>query len=514
MPEHLRALVVILGCSALVFKFFERPLAPLMLPGTYQRRRNLWLAIVCAAFLSHNFWLYVLACSLILLSPLGRDKSPLSVYCLLLIAVPAFEAPVPGFGLMEHIFAMHHVRLLNLLLLLPLAMKLAGASEPKPTHARAPDFAMLAFLLLTFALHARLGSVTGSMRFMFYLAVDVWLPYFVASRALRDVKSFQDVASAFVLGVAVICPIAVVEMLRGWLLYDGLRIALDLPPMFNTYLRRGEGGLLRANASVGNAIVLGYMMMVGIGLFLMLYPKMSRLSGVAVMATLCAGIVAALSRGPWVGAAVAVLVALSLGPGGGKRIAQLIGLGAITFGVLLMTPHGKNILDHLPFIGSVDEGNVVYRQQLFTLSMLVLWQDPVFGAGDYILNPLLEEMRTGLGIIDIVNSYLEIALAYGMVGLASFVAPFLFGLAYAWRARRRAMLEGDIEVERIGRVLIGTIFGILVTIATVSSIGIISTVYWVVLGLCVAYARAFGQEQIKSDTPPGLLVTRLKRDRS
>jgi hypothetical protein len=416
MPEHIRALVVILVCSALVFKFAERPLAPLMPPGTYKRRRNLWLAVVCAAFLAHNFWLYMLAASLILLSPLGRDESPLSVYSLLLIAIPALQQPVPGFGLMDHIFEINHVRLLNLLILLPLAIKLAGSTEPKPTHARAPDFALLAFLLLMSAMNARVDSVTGMLRFTFYLAVDIWLPYFVASRVLRDVKSFQDVAASFILGVAALCPIAVFEMLRGWLLYEGLRVSLDLPaPPMLVYLTRGEGGLLRANATVGNAIVLGYVMMVSIGLFLFLYQKMSKLTGVALMATLFAGIVAALSRGPWVGAAVTVLVAISLGPAGGKRLAQLIGLGAIAFGVLLMTPYGKSIVDHLPFIGTVDEGNVVYRQRLFELSIQVLWQNPVFGASDYILSPLLEEMRTGLGIIDIVNSYLQVALAYGIM---------------------------------------------------------------------------------------------------
>ncbi len=494
MPEHLRAMVVIVVLAGLVFLFAEKSLAPLMVDGAFKRRRNIWIAVVLVAFLSHGFWLYVLACSVLLLSRLGRDEVPLSLYCVLLFAVPALDMQVPGLGLINYVFDLNHVRLLNLVILLPVAIRLANQPEARPTHVKLPDTLLLAYLLYAFVMQAMVDSMTGIMRTTFYLLVDIWLPYFVASRSIRDLRSLQDVAASFVMGVAALCPIAVFEMLRSWLLYDGLRGALRVPGSeFALYLTRGEGGMLRSNATVGNAIVLGYVMMVGIAFFTFLLPRFkSRLVALGAAMTLGAGLVAALSRGPWVGTAVVVFVVICLGPGGGKRFVQAVGLSAVAVGVLMMTPYGKPIIDHLPFIGTVDEGNVIYRQRLFELSILVLWQNPLFGAFDYIMSPVLEEMRTGLGIIDIVNSYLAIALAYGFVGLALFVSPFVACVLSVWAARKNALDCGDLEAERFGRVLIGCVLGIMVTIATVSSIGVVPTIYWLVLGLCVAFARAFG----------------------
>jgi len=97
-------------------------------------------------------------------------------------------------------------------------------------------------------------------------------------------------------------------------------------------------------------------------------------------------------------------------------------------------------------------------------------------------------MIQGEGIIDIVNTYINLALRVGLVGLGLFVAFF----AVVLRGIRRAMLtfpDKDDERRQLGRVLLATLIGILVIIFTVSSITFIPVVYWSIAGLGVAYIQ-------------------------
>lgn len=97
-------------------------------------------------------------------------------------------------------------------------------------------------------------------------------------------------------------------------------------------------------------------------------------------------------------------------------------------------------------------------------------------------------MIQGEGIIDIVNSYISLALRFGLVGLALFVAFFASVLLSMYKALR-AFPDKEDEHRRLGRALLATLLGILMIIFTVSSITVIPVVYWSVGGLCVAYVQ-------------------------
>jgi O-antigen ligase len=97
-------------------------------------------------------------------------------------------------------------------------------------------------------------------------------------------------------------------------------------------------------------------------------------------------------------------------------------------------------------------------------------------------------MRQGQGIIDIVNSYIQIALETGFVGLGLFVSFFALILLGIYRAMR-SIRDKNSEERLLGRALLATLLAILVIIFTVSNIAIIPIVYWSVAGLGVAYAE-------------------------
>src|SRR5688572_11528423 len=105
MPEHLRALVVILVLASAVFAA-ARPYAcaAAMHDEDFVRRRNAWFALTLTAFLAHNFWLFIVfAAALLVLAGLSEGNK-LALYFSLLFAVPAIHTEIPGFGIVEHFF--------------------------------------------------------------------------------------------------------------------------------------------------------------------------------------------------------------------------------------------------------------------------------------------------------------------------------------------------------------------------------------------------------------------------
>jgi O-antigen ligase len=293
---------------------------------------------------------------------------------------------------------------------------------------------------------------------------------------------------------------------RHWLLYSALVDAMGVPWSMSGYLSRG--GALRASVTTGQAIALGYVMSVAIGLFLFVQGYVQRPLHRAMGALLlAAGLFAPLSRGPWIGVVVIVVVFIALGKGAVKRLALLGAAGMLALPLLTVVPGGDKVLDLLPYIGNIEKENITYRERLMDNSWIVIQRNPLFGSFDFRNTPEMQSMIQGEGIIDIVNTYINLALRVGLVGLGLFVAFF----AVVLRGIRRAMLsfpDKDDERRQLGRVLLATLIGILVIIFTVSSITFIPVVYWSVAGLGVAYiqmVRRLHNSQAMELAEPGLL---------
>ena len=491
MPEQFQALIVVMGIALPIFLLARQPLVAAGYDAeVFRRHRNLWIAITLLAFLAHSFWLYIVLAAIVLLLAARQDPAPLALYFVVLFAAPHFTMVLPGIGPIENLFDVNHIRMLNLVILLPLALMLRRLKHGQPHIFRTPDYWVVGYLAVMLIAHARSESVTMILRIMFNLSVDIWLPYYVASRAITTMVQFRQLAFSFVLATVIMAAIAVFETLNGWLLYEGLRSPMGVPAFYNTYMPRSDGGPLRAITSTTFPIILGYVLTVGLGMYAFIAMRIQpRWRRMIVWLCLVAGLVAALSRGPWVGAAAMGLLITVLGPGKGKRMTLAMGLGGLSFLGLLVSPWGQTLLDLLPFVGSGESATIDYREQLLDVSLLVFWQNPMLGDLNYIENPLLEQMRQGQGIIDIVNTYLQIALPYGLIGLMFFTGAMLVPSHAVWRTRKAVMHE-NAEAERLGRVLLATMLGILVTIGTASSIGAIGPVYWIIAGLCVAYTRA------------------------
>jgi O-Antigen ligase len=501
MPEHLRALVVILGLATIVFACAKAPAcAVAMAPKDFKRRRNVWFAITLTLFLAHNFWIFIIGTAALLLFTLPREPSKLALFFFLLFAAPAISEPIWGLGIIEQFFTINYLRLLALAVLLPAFLSLRVQPDVDRFGRSIPDKLLAGYLILNLALMLTATTFTNALRAgVFYAFVDVFLPYYVASRSLRNLQAFRDALMGFVVAALVLSAIGAFEFARHWLLYAPLDQALGVPWGYGQYLERGDG-VLRAQASTGQPIPLGFVIAVALGFYL--YLKKSVPSSMAWslgLLLLIAGLIAPMSRGPWIGAAAIVLVFTMTSPSPGHGLAKLGLLGVSTLPMLLVTPLGKEIIDHLPFVGTIDAGSVSYRERLAEVSIQVILQKPYFGSFHSPSSPAMEVLRQGQGIIDLVNTFLAVGLQSGLVGLFLFSGFFIAVAAGIYKGMK-SLHDRNSELHLLGQGLFATAIGILTIISTVSSITVIPVIYWSLAGMGVGYARTLARA--KATTTP------------
>jgi O-antigen ligase len=505
MPEHLRALVVILALSSAVFALAKAPACAMACTAAdFERRRNLWFGITLAAFLAHNFWIFIVVAAALLLFALPQEPNKLAMFFFLLFAVPLIPADIPAFGLLNHLLTIDYLRLLALVVLLPAFVSLLDQPDSERLGRPLADKLLAGYLVLSFLLQLRVDSFTNALRHGgFYAFVDIFLPYYVASRSLKDLRGFRDALMGFAVAALVLAAIGAFEFGKRWLLYMAVEDALGVRWDLSIYLPRE--GYLRAQGSTGQPIVLGYVMAVAIGLLLFLRKSIAnRLAWGLGILLLMAGLVATLSRGPWVGAAAMFLIFVATGPSAGLRFAKIGLLGAIILPLLLASPAGRTIIDYLPFVGTVEAENITYRELLFNISIEVIKQNPLLGAADVWQLPVMQQLRQGAGIIDIVNTYLGVALFTGLVGLSLFAGFFIAVIVGIFQSMRNLPDRHD-ELYLLGQALLATLLGILVIIGTASSISLIPVIYFSVAGLGVAYARMLALAKAPESARDGAL---------
>jgi len=496
MPEYLRALVVILVLATTVFVFAKAPACAMAsTTADFERRRNLWFAITLAAFLAHNFWIYIIVTAVLLLMALPREPNRLAMFFFLLFAVPySISDEISGMGVIRSFFTINYLRLLALTVLLPAFILLWRQPDSERFGRSLPDKILAGYMILTFVLTLSASTFTHALRSgVFYSFIDIFLPYYVASRSLKNLEGFRDTLMGFVVAALVVSTIGAFEFARHWLLYSSLGDVLGAKLAAGSYLERGEG-TLRALASMGHPIPLGYVMAVASGFLVYLRRSVPNAMAWCFGVLLILGLIACLSRGPWLGATVMLLVFVATGPSPGKGLLKLGLLGAIILPVLLMTSFGEKIIDLLPWVGGAADDTVTYRQQLLKISIYVIFQNPFFGAFDFMYSPAMQELKQGQGIIDIVNTYVGVALRSGLIGLSLFLGFFIVVAVGIFKGMKN-LDDTNSELYILGQVLFSTLIGILVIIFTVSSVSVIPVIYWSVAGISVAYVRMLASEK-------------------
>lgn len=508
MPDHLKALPVILGGAFLLFWLAALAFPDAARAGEIRRQRWAVVLVTVAAIALPSIWAYCAALAVLaaawLMPPGERAERAAVLWAMLLLAVPSVSAEVPGFGGIEHFLEMHHARMLSLVLLLP-ALLLLGPDPQRPRlFGVAADWFVLGFYAVQLFVVLPYASRTDLVRQAVVLALDTVLPYWVFSRALGTPQALRNALRGFMLTALLLAGLAVFESLKRWAVYDAVTVAWGLEWNLSFYLERA--GILRAKGSTGHSLALGLVLVVGLGFWGALRDEV-RGRGWVVLGSLgfAAGLLASLARGSWLGAVLLVALLAVLGQGGLRRGLVAAGVGGVALVVITQVPALRGLADMLPFIGNVDSENVEYRRRLLEISMSLIAQSPWLGVPGYL--NYMEELRQGQGIIDIVNSYIGIALNTGVVGLACFVGSFLAMLGPLVALRSRPGVPP--EAASMANHLIATTLAVLFIIVTTSSISVIPQVLAMLLGLGVAAARVHTRAGVAAATQPAWLQRRL-----
>lgn len=501
MPLHLRALVVILVFAVAVFVLAKAPItAQACSEQDFIRRRNLWFALTLSVFLAHNFWIFILIASCVLAFAMRTETNRFALYLSVVLAVPHLSAQLPGLGVFDQLFTVSQLRMLALVVLLPTYLALRKRPGVEPFGQLLCDKLLLCSFGLQIALTLQHTTFTNLLREEFlYTFTDIFLVYYVASRSLRTLKAFRDALGAFVVSAMVFCLVLAFEFANRWLLYRGLDTALGATSHAGqNYLMRA--GLLRAESTAGQSIIAGYTCSIAIGLYLYVGAFVpSRTWRVLGMLVLIAGIIGALARAPWVGAAITIAVFIVLGPTPVASLGKIALAGMLALPMLLMTESGEKVIDFLPWVGSVDAGSVDGRNVLATVVLQIINDYPVFGRFDFRSDPALEQLRGGDGLIDLVNTYLIIALGGGYVSLGLFVGIAAVAIVGILVSLHKVRVKGD-ERHVLGRSLLGTLLAIMFMIGATSPILSVYTLYWCIIGLAVGYSRLVARGEYPQET--------------
>lgn len=482
--------MVILGIATMVWAIARVPYSTYLCAAEdFKRWRNLWFGLTLAAYLSHNYWLFTLVAVAMVVWTQRTEPNRFALFMAVMLALPWMGRSLPGLGIINELFTLTPMRLLAIVMLLPMWLSLRRQPSVDPFGSLLCDKLLIAAIALEVVLTLPERTVTSVVRdSVIYKFTDVFLVYYVASRSLRSTAAFRGAMAAFVAGGLVFCAILVFESGRNWLLYrsvdDALGAALHSGGI---YLRRA--GLLRAEGSAGQSIIAGLTCAIAIGMYLYLAGRIRSLAWRSVLGgILVLGLVAALARAPWLGAALMLVVFLLLGPTPMANLAKLAGVALLGILVLAISGAADNVIDFLPWVGTVDASTVAGREHLLEVALQVVWQYPLFGRFDFGTLPALEVLRDGSGIIDIVNTYLIIALRGGLTSLSLFVGFAVAGLWALGSGLARIRDRND-ERHAIGRSLLATLVGVLFIIFTVSPIFNVYLFFYCLVGMAVGFGR-------------------------
>lgn len=503
---YLKELIVVLGLAIPLFAV-ARPTALLFMDeGDFYRRRNVWLILTCAAFMAPSFWLFVAVAAPVLYWGGKRDTNPIAFYLLLLNIVPSFSFALPAVVVNE-LFDLNIYRLLSFCVLIPAALRIHKSRSPERRMGlRGMDWALLGLGALQAVLfvppdlsnHVILqNSFTNDLRSAFLFVIDVFLVYYVASRSVTERGKLLDALAAFCLACALMSLMAMFESVKHWLLYGDINHRWGGDPMLSEYYYRGP--LLRAQASSGQPLALGFLLAIAFGFWLYLKSHVKRGSvRIGVTLLFCGGLLVSFSRGPWFAAIVAYFAYAAFGPRGGVRLFKAALLAFVVGTVLIASPFGDRITSMIPFMGGqVGESSLTYREALLDRSWQLIEASPVFG--DQLALSKMQDLRQGQGIIDVVNAYVQVTLFYGFVGLTLFLGFILLALRKTRHAGKR-LARSDPDGSLLGAVLAACIVALLVLLADGSLGNGPECLLYAAIGLAAAYAR--NATSIATDATP------------
>jgi hypothetical protein len=467
-------------------------LAPRSSPFSLRVRAGAFWALSAPIVLSLQNPMIILvavAALLLVLSPL----SMLNRTAFFLIAVPAvpvfISVPLPFPGL-NYLTDLTHYKLAALIALLPVLFSQDG--NKRPSTLRGAGAFLMIYILYTVTLVGLPSNITGGMRFFLDQLLILALPYFAILFALRKTEDIDTFFQAFLIASLILAMVALVSTAKRW----------DIYATAASLLIEIRDGTLRINATAGTHSLAFHLAAAIVVLEFLRYRLAIGWVQLNLLRVIfLAGMLTADSRGALGGLLVAGCVYTFL-------MLRSVALRSSMFLVLAVAAIGGVIWLAEGNVDAYDEhGTFSYRQDLLWTSIDYIMRYPFFGDRHFLQNSAFEHLLQGQGIIDITNLYLQVALTFGLLGLALFSCVFVLPpLATGWvllRVRRSRPLPAEVETWfRATATTVAIAAGWLFLIATTSDVGLTMHLGVVFAALCNALRRVRPVEQPQSTSVP------------
>jgi O-antigen ligase len=500
-----KAFIVVVAIAVPAFWGLRMAFASALPRGVWLRWGIAFLASTFAAFMIPNYWVSLVIFGLIAVVAASADRFALPIYALLLFAFPAVGVLVPGFFGINNFLLLYTHNVLAIVLLIPM-FALTAASRARSNKGRLADIAFTLYFLLVAALAFRDTTWTDGLRQLTTIMLAMVPQYIVFSRTRWTIPRLRLFSAALVSSLAINAAIACAEVVLNWPLYLSPLTSWNV--YFSTFLTM-RGGFLRAAGSTLSPIGLGMFIIVALALIPALLHASRRWLALGPAGVLVAGLLATFSRGPWIGAGIALGFHALVSARPIANLARLGILGVMTMFALLLTPYGDALIGLLPGVANtVDQSTIDYRTELWERGWAVVMQRPLFGTELFMESPELAPLRQGQGIIDIVNGYLHVALDSGLVGMTLYIGIALSAMFALWRSIRPARAI-DPELALYAQSYLSGYAAMMIVIATASIVvGQITEFVFMLAGISVGIARTIGEA--KSSAPPSEAAERLQ----
>lgn len=467
MPNHLKAYIVIMAIGFMCYVLWQRAASGLSVidpegPGVRRATRLYfvaWVTLTSVAFLSFNYYIFIGAAviAVMMVRKTVPEQAQGGLYIVLLLALPALAKTIPG------VFGLNKIVELSWPVILGLVFAFSGKSRKTFAIKTRMDSVVIALFALVAVLSFRDTSITDGLRSAFLYFSLICIPYFIARKWCTNLISIRYCFFGLAFVVFVLSGIAIFVSLRNWNLYETLNAPMGLDVAEITGYKYREG-FLRTSVTLG-AIHLAIVGFCGVVMYLYLAEsKRKSLSQWLILGIFLFSIILTFSRAPWLIGAGMVSLYLAMAHRS-KGLVYLL-VSAMVFSAILMASGMLDAVRQGFFLK--DGSNVEYRQQLLELGSAEIMHYPFFGNVHFMGSPRLQVLRQGEGIIDIVNTYLQVGLQFGLIALALFVCVVVVWPIAQYRKLRKTRDEGLLRVVRVYLVVM---LGFGAVIFTVSSFG-------------------------------------------
>ncbi len=473
--------------AALIFALMGIALAAVLFPKMLDRKWGFRLAQTYAALAALAFLVPNNLVSLALAGMVMAFFAPKAItervafFVATLPALPIYHnatVPFPGLNYLIDI----NFGMISILVVLTPTLFMKTKAPPSKSFGMITAM-VIGFVLLISLLDFRILPFTSVLRSSFTNIVTMGVTYLAVSRAIRTREDFDMMLRAVLASIIFVAAIGLVSFLREWNFYTQLFDGLGFV-RFADY-RFG----LRVQSTLMTTLV-GYMMAFGAILVhhFMTQKKVRGLQAYSLLALFLFVLLVSGSRGAYASALAmfGAYAAYRIVPG---LVRILMFPSAAIFTIVIVGWFGSGRIDQLT---AVDQyGTFEYRIKLFRAGLKQIRENFFFGSGNFIESPNFAHLVQGQGIIDIVNTYLQIALEFGVIALFLFVAPFVIAIRALSRNCAYAARFKDVDsghVAKSSAVMIAALIAFLLMIMTVSDRSYLIHYAFIFLGFAKAYA--------------------------